>query len=240
MERFAVIGLGRYGSRLATMLTEAGAEVVAIDRDKGLVEKLRDQVSLAVCMDATDEEALLAQGIDRVDAAIVGIGADFEASALTTVILKQVGVPRVISRATTNTRGDILSRIGADDIVNPEKESAKRWRDRLLAPQMMERLIIGEGYSLAQFPAPPSFHNKSLKELAVNTRFKLLVVAIRRMVPEESGKTKTKAGKAKGDKPRADRTKPIITVPGPDTVIQPDDVLLVIGSDEALKNFPTS
>jgi Trk K+ transport system NAD-binding subunit len=118
---------------------------------------------------------------------------------------------------------------------------------------MMERLIIGEGYSLAQFPAPPGFHNKSLKELAVNTRFKVLVVAIRRMVPENGSKAKPKPEKTKGEKPKgekpkgekakpekADRTKPVITVPGPDTVIQPGDVLLVIGADEALKNFPTS
>ncbi|MFP4139218.1 MAG: potassium channel family protein [Planctomycetota bacterium] len=225
MEQFAVIGLGRYGSRLATMLTDAGAEVIAIDRDKSLVESLRDRVSLSVSMDSTDEEALIAQGIDKVDAAIVCIGTDFEASALTTVILKQIGVPRVISRATTNTRGDILSRIGADEIANPEKESAERWRDRLLAPAMIERVIIGEGYSLAQFPAPPSFHNKNLKQLAVNTKYKVLVVAIRRESGKEDGR------KTSG--------KPVITVPGPDTVIYPDDVLLVIGSDEALKAFPS-
>ncbi len=225
MEQFAVIGLGRYGSRLATMLTDAGAEVIAIDHDKSLVEALRDRVSLSVSMDSTDEEALIAQGIDKVDAAIVCIGTDFEASALTTVILKQIGVPRVISRATTNTRGDILSRIGADEIANPERESAERWRDRLLAPAMIERVIIGEGYSLAQFPAPPSFHNKSLKQLAVNSRYKVLVVAIRRESGKEDGR------KTSG--------KPVITVPGPDTVIYPDDVLLVIGSDEALKAFPS-
>ncbi len=224
MEQFAVIGLGRYGSRLATMLTDAGAEVIAIDQDKSLVESLRDRVSLSVSMDSTDEEALIAQGIDKVDAAIVCIGTDFEASALTTVILKQIGVPRVISRATTNTRGDILSRIGADEIANPEKESAERWRDRLLAPAMIERVIIGEGYSLAQFPAPPSFHNKSLKQLAVNTKYKVLVVAIRRESGNEDGRNTS--------------GKPVITVPGPDTVIYPDDVLLVIGSDEALKAFP--
>ena len=226
MEQFAVIGLGRYGSRLATMLTDAGAEVIAIDRNKSLVESLRDRVSLTVSMDSTDEEALIAQGIDKVDAAIVCIGTDFEASALTTVILKQIGVPRVISRATTNTRGDILSRIGADEIANPEKESAERWRDRLLAPAMIERVIIGEGYSLAQFPAPPSFHNKSLKQLAVNTKYKVLVVAIRRESEQE-------------DSPKTSG-KPVISVPGPDTVIYPDDVLLVIGSDEALKAFPSS
>lgn len=227
MERYAVIGLGRYGSRLAQLLTNAGADVVAIDQEKGLVESLRDRVSLAVCMDSTDEDALLAQGIDKVDVAMVCIGADFEANALTTVILKQLGIPRVISRATTNTRGQILSRIGADDIANPEKESAERWRDRLLVPALMERTILAEGYSLAQVQAPSSFYGKTLKELGVASKYKVLVVAIRRSVAKPGEEDTNRSGH------------PSISIPGPDTTIEEGDILVLIGSDDALKAFPT-
>ncbi|HET6429548.1 MAG TPA: TrkA family potassium uptake protein, partial [Phycisphaerae bacterium] len=127
MATFAVIGLGRFGYRLSTLLAEGGAEVIAIDSRRDLVESIRDRVTVAVCLDTTDEEALRAQGVDRVNVAVVGIGDDFEANALATVILKQIGVPRVISRATTTIRAQILSRIGADDVVNPERESAERW-----------------------------------------------------------------------------------------------------------------
>jgi len=225
MERFAVIGLGRFGSRLATSLADAGAEVIAVDRSRQLVEEIKDRVTLAVCLDATDEQALLAQGIDKVDVAVVGIGAAFEDNVLTTVILKQIGVPRVISRATTPVRAQILSRVGADDIVNPEQESADRWSDRLLAPSILERTVLADGHSLAQVEAPPSFHGKTLAELAVGTRYKVLVVAIRRKV--QPG----------GDEAAGGET--IVSAPGPNSVIQPGDVLVVIGTDEAIRSFPS-
>jgi len=224
MERFAVIGLGRFGSRLAALLTESGAEVIAVDRRRELVEEIRDRVSVAVCLDSVDAEALRAQGIDKVDVAVVGIGADFEASALTTAVLKQIGVPRVISRATTNTRGEILARIGADDVVNPEKESAERWANRLVAPAVMERHVLAEGYSLVQMAAPESFFHKTLGELRVASRYKVHVVAIKRKVSD-------------ADSGRPPQT--VISVPLADAKIEPEDILLLIGNDEAIMAFPT-
>jgi trk system potassium uptake protein TrkA len=227
MERFAVIGLGRFGMRLAIALADAGAEVIAVDRSREIVEEIRDRVTLAVCMDATDEQALRAQGIDKVDAAIVGIGTNFEESVLSTAILKQIGVPRVISRAGTTIRGQILSRVGADDIVSPERESAERWRNRLLAPAVLERLVLAEGYSLVQVQAPPSFHDQTLGDLAVGTRYKVLVVAIRRTVEETDA--------AGASRPR----QTLLSAPGPDSVIKSGDVLVLIGADAAIEAFPT-
>jgi trk system potassium uptake protein TrkA len=227
MERFAVIGLGRFGMRLAIELADAGAEVIAVDRDREIVEQIRDRVTLAVCLDATDEQALLAQGIDKVDAAIVGIGTNFEESVLTTAILKQIGVPRVISRAGTTIRGQILARVGADDVVNPERESAERWRNRLLAPAVLERSVLAKGYSLVQVEAPSSFHERTLGDLAIGSRYKVLVVAIRRTTDEPDADGK--AG------PR----QTLISAPGPDSMIQPGDVLVLIGADAAIEAFPT-
>ena len=227
MERFAVIGLGRFGMRLAVSLADTGADVIAVDRDKEIVQQVKDRVTLAVSLDATDEEALRAQGIDKVDAAIVGIGANFEESVLTTVILKQIGVPRVISRATTSIRGQILSRVGADDIVNPERESAERWRNRLLAPAVLERSVLAKGYSLVQVQAPESFHHKTLSELAVQARHKVLVVAVRRTVEETDDSGKVQPHQT------------LISAPGPTSKVLPDDVLVLIGSDKAIAAFPT-
>ena len=224
MERFAVIGMGRFGRRLAMMLAQAGAEVVAIDRRRDLIEQVRDHVSLAVALDSTNEDALRAQGIDKVDVAVVGIGTDFEAAALTTVILKQLGVARVISRATSEVRGQVLGRIGADDIVNPEQESAEKWASRLLAPSIIERLELAEGFSLVQVPVPPSFYGKTLEQLAIRRKYRVNVVAIRRRLEQadEEGK------------PRHF----VITVPMADSTIQEGDVLVIIGSDEAISSFP--
>ncbi len=154
MKKFAVIGMGRFGMRLARLLTEGGAEVIAVDRRKELIEEVRDDVTRPVCLDATDEEALRSQGIDEVDVAIVGIGGNFEAAVLTTVLLKQLGVSRVISRAASSIRARILSRVGADEIVNPEQESADRWRNRLVATNIVERIELAEDFSLVQMAAP--------------------------------------------------------------------------------------
>ena len=226
MERFAVIGLGRFGRRLARQLADAGADVIAIDRNPEIIEEIKDHVALAVSLDATDEQALLAQGIDKVDAAIVGIGTDFEESVLSTVILKQIGVKRVLSRATTSVRGQILSRVGADDIVNPERESADRWCNRLLAPAVLERSVLGEGYSLVQVQAPASFHDKTLANLAVGKKYKVLVVAIRRTA-ETAGANGAKAA-----------SQTVISAPGPDSTIKAGDVLVLIGNDDAIAKFP--
>lgn len=226
MERYAVIGLGRYGFHLARLLAEVGAEVLAIDTDRDLVKTISDQVTMAVCLDSTDEKSLRAQGVDKVDVAVVGIGSAFEAAALTTVILKRLGVPRVIARATTDTRGQILQAIGADDIVNPEKEAAERWRSRLLAPAIMERSTLAEGHSLAQLSAPESFFGKTLKELGIGQRYHVLVVAIRRTVVEEAeGKEQEK--------------QVVVTAPGPEAMIRPGDILVVIGADHRIESLPS-
>lgn len=224
MERFAVIGMGRFGRRLSALLAEAGAEVVAVDRDKTVVDEIRDTVTLAVCLDSTDEDALRAQGIHKMDVVIVGIGSSFEANLLTTVVLKQLGVPRVISRATTDRRAKILLSIGADSVANPELESAARWRSQLLAPSLMERLDLTDGYSLTQVAAPRVFHNKTLEELDVRKKHKITVAAIRRSPASEKSETET-----------GQRSARLIKVPMPESRIRPGDILLVIGSDEAIE-----
>ncbi len=228
MQRFAVIGLGRFGRRLATLLADSGAEVIAVDRKSELIAQLRDKVTLAVSLDSTDEQALIAQGIDKVDVAIVGIGADFEDAALTTTILKQIGVGRVISRATTTMRGKILTRIGADDVVNPERESAERWRNRLLAPSIIERIELAEDHSLTQLAAPESFFNKTLIDLDIRKKYKVNIVAINRTIEEidDEGIRRTRQF--------------VISVPLPDTMIESGDILLLIGSDQAMESFPAN
>jgi trk system potassium uptake protein TrkA len=177
-------------------------------------------------MNAIDEEALRAQGIDKVDVAIVGIGSTFESAILATVLLKQIGVPRVICRAASGVRAKILEKVGADDIVNPERESAERWRTRLMATNIMERIDLAEDFSLLQVAAPESFVGKSLGDLNVRKKFQVQVVAIRRCTQDTD---------ADGMK----RTRNVvISVPMADSVIKAGDVLLLIANDDAMKSFP--
>ncbi len=189
MQRIAVIGLGRFGARLAGNLAQAGCEVIAIDKDILLVETIRDDVTLAIALDATDEQALRAHGLDRVDAVVVGIGDNFEATALSTVLLKQLGVPYIISRAMTRTAAQILTRIGADAVVSPEDESADRWTHKLLHPDFLSQFSFGEGYSVVEMRTPTGWIGKTLMELNVRAQTGLLVIAVKQ--PRATGEAVT-------------------------------------------------
>ncbi len=226
MQRFAVIGLGRFGEQLARALAASGVEVVAIDRAARLAEALRDEVTLAVCLDSTDAEALKAQGIGDVDAAIVGIGEDFEATVLTVAVLKSLEVRRVFARAENEIQARILTRVGADDIVNPERESALRWSHRLTLPNLRQYIDLGEDHAIIYVNAPSAFHGQTLAELALRARHGVNMVAIKR---EHAGPTDPDTPKAK---------EPLVTVPMADTTILPDDILILVGPNEALAKLP--
>ncbi|MBI9018906.1 MAG: TrkA family potassium uptake protein [Phycisphaerae bacterium] len=225
MQRFAVIGLGRFGTHLARALTKSGAEVIAIDKDRAIVEKISEEVTVAVRMDSMDEDALRAQGIDKVDVAIVGIGQDFEANILTTVTLKAIGVKRIIARAERATHGQILQRIGADEIIFPEHESATRWSFKLMAPRIGEKLEFGPGFSLGKYSAPKSFDGKTVQTLQLRKRFLINLVGIRKGDNDNIAKDKK-------------LSRQIINVPQPDSIINQGDLLWVIGSDEDLSKLP--
>lgn len=226
MRQFAVIGLGRFGQKMAISLAMSGAEVIAIDRDRTQVELIRDQVSLAVRLDSTDEEALRAQGVDKVDLAVIGIGQSgrgFENAILTVVNLKQMGVPQVYARAETLIAGEVFSKIGVDEVIYPEIESAQRWAFKLIAPQISEKIDFAEGYSLARVNAPASFDGRTLMDLQLRQKYRVNLVGIKR------------GANARGEK---DKQGQIINVPMPNTVIYQDDVLMIAGADADLARLP--
>ncbi len=227
MRRFVVIGLGRFGQKLAIALSLSGAEVIAIDRDRELVELIRDQVSHAVRLDSTEEEALKSQGIDKVDVAVVGIGQGtghgFESAVLTVVNLKQMGVKQIYARAESLIAGEVFSKIGATEVIYPEIESAQRWAYKLIAPQIGEKIDFAPGYSLARIIAPPSFDGKTVKDLQLRQKYNVNLVLIKR---------------AEDSKADEDEKDSIINVPMPSTIIYKDDILMVVGSDEDLASLP--
>lgn len=225
MNRFAVIGLGRFGSRLASNLAAAGAEVIAIDRSRQIVEDLRDKVTLAIALDATDEQALRIQGVDQVDCAVVGIGQDFEANALATALLKSLGVERVVSRAGNQMQAEILTRIGADGVVKPEDESAERWTHRLLAPTTIDHIELGDGYALIQRMTPKQWVGKALSELELRKEYRVTIVAIRRAVASHNAKD--------------GRPERVVEVPMPASRLGVNDILVIAGFDRDLENLPS-
>ncbi len=228
MQRFAVIGLGRFGQQLARSLSSDGSDVIAIDASAKSVDQVCDEVALAVCLDATDEEALKAQGVADVDAAIVGIGEDFEATILTVAALRSLDVTPIYARAETDIQARILTRVGATGTVNPERESALRWAHRLSLPDLQQYVDLGESHAMIYTAAPGSFHNKTLAELALREKYGVNLVAIERRV---TIKTKSEGSST---------TKPVISVPTAATAILPDDVLILVGSNESLASFGKS
>ncbi|HIJ71876.1 MAG TPA: TrkA family potassium uptake protein [Planctomycetes bacterium] len=226
MKRFAVIGLGRFGQKLAIALSMSGAEVVAIDRDRTIIEQIRDQVSHAVRLDSTDEEALLSQGVDKVDVAIVGMGQGgraFESAILTVVNLKKMGVEQIYARAQSLTAGQVFSAVGATEVIYPEIESAQRWAYKLIAPHITEKIDFAPGYSMASIIAPASFDGKTVMDLQLRQKYNVNLVAIKRGPDSKDKKTKAET---------------IINVPMPNTVIYAGDTLMVAGSDADLEKLP--
>ena len=150
MRQFAVIGLGRFGFRVAEVLSGKGAQVIAIDKDNIVVEKIRDIVTEAVQLDSTDEEALRECRVEDVDVAVVSIGEHIESCILTTAILKNIGIKEIVSRAGTKLQAQILKEVGATRVIFPEEDMGLRVANSILAPGVLEYIDLGADYNLAE------------------------------------------------------------------------------------------
>jgi trk system potassium uptake protein TrkA len=223
--KVAVIGLGRFGIVVARQLAASGVQVIAIDSDPELVDDVKDEVDVAVRLDSTDEAALLSQEVDKVDICVVAIGENFEAALLTTVIVKNLGVPRIICRAQTTFHAQIFRQIGADEVIQPESQAGEQLARRLANPHVEDFIPLGEGFTLVELHAPAAFHNKTLQALSLRNKYGVNLVAIRR----------TRRFEQNG---QLEKELEIVSVPGPEDVILPHDVLVLVGSDEALARLP--
>lgn len=224
MRKFAILGLGTFGSSLAQALTEKGAEVIAVDRQMERVEQIQDYVAVAVKLDSTDENALKAQGILEVDVAIVCIGEDFESNLLTSVLLKQMGVPLVITRATKPIEEKILKAVGIDRVVLPEQESGERLAYSLMHPHFREIFFLGGQLSVIELKTPANFVGKTLEEIQLRRKYGLNLVTIQRTYLE-----KNKKGEEK--------TKIQTMIPDAKTVIEKDDNLILVGNKADIDKF---
>jgi trk system potassium uptake protein len=225
MRKVAVVGLGRFGMSVARQLASTSVQVIAIDTDPELIDDIKDAVSAAVILDSTDEHALRSQEIHKVDVLVVAIGENFEAALLTTVLGKKFGIPEIICRASTSTHAEIFRRIGADEVIQPETETGQQLARRLANPLLDDFIDLGEGFTLIELRAPAAFRGKTLRDLNLRVKYNVNLVAIRRTATMVS---------ANGE----ETTKQSLTVPQADEVIQTEDTLIVIGSNEHLGRLP--
>ena len=223
MRQFAVIGLGRFGFKVAEILAEKGVQVIAIDKDHALVEKARDIVTEAVQLDSTDEEALRESGVEGVDVAVVSIGEGVESSILTTAILKSFGIKEIVARASTKLQAQILKEVGATRVVFPEEDMGLRVANSILAPGVLEYIELGAHYNLAEIEVKGEFTGKSIKELDIKSKYGINVIMIMKRIKQEAGKEGELVEKE------------IKELPTPDYVLREKDILVVVGDSKDIE-----
>ena len=207
MKQYLVIGLGRFGSAVAVTLAEQGMQVLAIDRSMEAVEIHRSRLTDVVCGDAMDRGVLEQIGAADFDVAIVTIGEDIKASGVITMQLKELGVKSVIVKAADDFHGRMLTKLGADKVIFPERDMGQRIAHNLVSEKIMDFIELSPDYSLVEMRPRPEWVGKPLKELNLRSRHRINVVAVR------SGET-------------------VNAMPDMNTCISENDVMLVVSQNE--------
>lgn len=178
-KQFAVIGLGRFGENLIRELTNSGYEVLAIDTNNERVNDTAEFATHAVQADAMDEQALKALGIRNFDVVVVAIGHNIQANILATIILKEMGVKKIIAKAQSALHGKVLEKIGADLVIYPEKDMAIKLARSLISQNILEQIRLSTDYSIMELVTPKVFSGKSLIELRLGEKMGITVLAIK-------------------------------------------------------------
>jgi trk system potassium uptake protein TrkA len=224
---FAVIGLGLFGQKVCEILAEKGGEVIAIDNSPSQVNKVKDYVSQAILLDSTDEESLADAPLDQVDAAVVAIGDNIEASILTTALMKQIGVPLIIARAVNKNHSRVLKKVGADEVINIEERQGRRVALNLISPSVMERVVLSGNLILSEANLPEPYIKYKAQALNLENRFGIRLSAIRRVETALDGDGNT----LRNEK---------VIFPGPDDILKEGDTLILIGEEEKIEEFLVS
>ena len=176
----AVLGLGRFGSSVARELTRLGHDVLGMDGNEKLVQDLSTEITHAVQVDITDGDSLRELGLQNFDAAIVAVSSDLEVSILATVLLRQLGVKRVVAKAANNLHGSILEQVGAQRVFYPEAETGIRVAHSFAAPGVRDYLDVAPGYGIARVPVAAAFSGKSLADLDLGGAYRVTALALHR------------------------------------------------------------
>jgi len=187
MKRVAVFGLGRFGISIARHLAANNVEVLAIDRNRKLVEEVADQVAMAISCDATDRVALTAYDLGKMDAVVVAIGSNFESSVLATMLCSEMGVTHIVAKALNERQAKVLTEVGAQRIVMPEEEMGLRLAEHLLHESVVDFVELPMGFSLRRLAVPEPWADRSLADLHLLGQHRLnLVQIVRQTTPTEA------------------------------------------------------
>lgn len=211
-KEIAVIGLGRFGGSIVMELSEMNVDVLVIDTDEARVNEYQDYYSEGIIGDSTDEAMLKSIGIDNYDNVIVAIGDNIQASILSTLILKDLGVKKVTTKAQNSYHGRVVEKIGADIVVHPERDMGRRIAHRLVSSSVVEYLEVSTNHSIIEYSANAKLENKRISDLNIREKFGISIIAI-------------------------NRDNDIIVSPDSQISILGGDILILIGSDQELNHF---
>jgi trk system potassium uptake protein TrkA len=218
-----VFGLGQFGTTIAEALANQGIEVYAFDMKRENIEDIKDRVSVAVVLDSTDERALRAVGLEQVQVAIVAMGTNIEANILTTALLKQLGVPRILARATSPLQERILRAVGANKIINIEREMGETVAATLAVGDVHRFFTLATGHSLVEIDVPESLAGKTVEQAQLRQRYSINIVAIKKRVPDVD------------ERGRRTFTEEVNLVPRPADLLNEGDVLILAGENEHIQ-----
>ncbi|MCU6796759.1 MULTISPECIES: TrkA family potassium uptake protein [Paenibacillus] len=210
--QYAVIGLGRFGSSLARELTKLGHEVLGIDQDEEAVDEMSEVLTHVVVADSTDEEVLRSLGIRNFDCVIVAIGSDIQSSILTAILLKDIGVPLVVTKALSELHGKVLNKIGVDRVIFPERDMGIRVAHQLVSPNLLDFIELSRDYTIAELSVPKRMSGRTLKDLNLRVKYGCSVVAI---------------NKKEG----------VIIAPTANDLLEERDILVIIGTNSQIESF---
>lgn len=208
-KEFVVLGLGRFGMSIAKTLAMSGCEVMAVDSREELVQDISEYVTHAVRADVSDAEAMRSLGIENMDAAIIGIASNMEASIMATILAKEVGIPYVVAKANSDMHARVLEKVGADKIVFPEREMGERIARNLISGNFIDMVELSDDFSMVEMAMPADWVGKSLKQLNIRRNHGINVIA-----------------KKTGDKVDINMN--------PDEPLREDSILIIIGDNKRL------
>jgi trk system potassium uptake protein TrkA len=224
LKQFVVIGLGQFGRHTAKTLYGGGGDVIAIDKNENRVERVKEEVGQAICADATDIDVLRTIGVAKADTAVVALGeVDLEASIMVCMALNDLGVARTIVRAATGLHGRILSRLGATRIIYPEKQMGEQLALSILASGVLEQTTLSTGQTVAHIRPRRDLVGKTLKESNISERHRLAIIALQ------------KPSSSIDDRGELVEELTTLSIPSPDTVIESDDILVVVGNPSQIE-----
>ena len=215
-KKYATIGLGNFGFNVTKTLFEEGHDVVAVDFDEDAAQRVQPYCTQAVVADATQKETIRGLGLEEMDAVIVSMGGNESSATLITLYLKEFGVKRIVVKASNEDHGKILSKVGATDVIFPEKDMAIKVARSLSTPDVLDYIPMSGDYLIAEIAPLDVFVGKSLAELQLRSRYGITVIGIKELVPEN-----------------------FILVPPASFVIKHSDILIVIGKRVDIQKVKT-